>query len=168
MKVIARFSGIVTYSDNSSASFAVHLDDRGRVSYNGKPSPLGTGMLAGKQAVREVDVDTNWIESMIAPLTGTSLTTSGTTSKTVTGLVAEFSGRVSIDSPAAKKPSFEDFAVQFWSKKNGANSILGASQLTGTTNSTTWPKVRAVSAVLTALNTMFNQGSNGNLGLSVS
>jgi len=150
-KVVARLSGVVSYSDGSSDQFAVHLDDRGNLSYNSK--------AGSSQAIKEVDSDANWLDLMLAPLTDLSLSPSGTPVKTVTGMSAELSGRVSVDAPTGAAPAWEDFIVQF-TTNTGDAGVLGASQPIGGTASA-WAKAKVAGS--SRLNAMLND-----LGMTVS
>ena len=89
--VIARISGIVTYSDGSIQQFSGHIDDQSNVSYN------NTG--EAQEAFAQADTDATWIDSMFALLGGTVLftPTAAAVDKTVTDMVAEISGRTSYD-----------------------------------------------------------------------
>lgn len=113
MRFIGRFSGTVTYSDDTSDSFAAHLDEHGHISVN---SGVHTTPNSSNQAILEVQDDNNWLETMLAMVSGTlALAPLGTSSKTVNGFVAQFSGRVANDDD-----TWEDFAVQYDVKAGGA------------------------------------------------
>lgn len=159
-EIIAKLAGIVSYTDGSKAPFAVQLDRRGNLSYNG-----ATGKSGSVQSIKDVDTSNNWLDLMLAQLSNLALTTTGSPAKAVSGLVAEFSGRVTIDAPDVGKPTWEDFCIQFTTKR-GDNGILGASIATGSTDgarskgtggTSAWSKARAVTAIRTQLNLMFDQ-----------
>lgn len=104
MKCIGRISGIVTYADGSKGQFAAHIDDKGIVSTN---VPTDS-----KQSLVEVLSDENWLESMLTMLSDTlAISPVGTPSKEVTGMIAEFSGRIARDNG-----TWADFCVQYTPK----------------------------------------------------
>jgi len=109
MKFIGRFSGIISYSDNSSEQFAAHIDERGNVSVN---SGDGNTPNESNQAILEVQTDNSWLEDMLALVTGVispiTLSPTGSASKTVTDAIMHFSGRIARDDDTS-----EDFAAQY-------------------------------------------------------
>jgi hypothetical protein len=161
--VIARLSGVVTYTDGSNAHFAAHLDQRGNISYNGS-----TGKSTSKTSIRDIDLNNNWLDLMFAQLPSITFSTSGSgTGKTVSGLNAELSGRVTVASPTAGHPHWEDFIVQFTSK-TGDSGVLGQSipeggTTVGSDDTSAWVKAKATAALMASLNAMFDT-----LGITVS
>lgn len=112
MKVVARFAGIVAYNDNSHQQFAGHLDDKGNIALNSGAE--------GRQAVYRVQNDKNWLEDMLALLSGTvTLSPAAVAAKTVTDLTAEISGHVAFDDN-----THGGFIVQY-TKKAGAHIPSG-------------------------------------------
>ena len=113
MKFVGRFSGIVAYSDDTSDQFAAHLDERGNISVN---SGVGNTPNESNQAILEVQTGNNWLETMLALVSGTLvLDPQGTAAKTVNGATMHFSGRVARDND-----TWEDFAVQYDISAGGA------------------------------------------------
>ena len=119
MEFVGRISGIVTYSDDTHDQFAAHRDARGNISVN---EGINDTPNSSNEAILEVQAGNNWLEDMLALVSGTlSLAATGTATKTVTGMVAHFSGRISrLDN------TFEDFAVQY-DIKAGGEFILNSS-----------------------------------------
>lgn len=119
MEFIGRISGIVTYSDDTHDQFAAHRDSRGNISVN---AGIGDTPNSSNAAIREVQAGNNWLEDMLALVSGTlALSATGVVAKTVTGMVAHFSGRI-----ARTNDTFEDFAVQY-DIKAGGEFILNSS-----------------------------------------
>ena len=90
--MVARFSGIVTYSDGSKGQFAGHLDERGLVSLNDQSD--------GQINIINALSGEAWMTEMIMALdvSGTSVIPPDlATTKTVTDLTAELSGHVAYD-----------------------------------------------------------------------
>lgn len=122
---VGRLSGIVTFSDNSSEQFAVAVDDQGNISYNNSSESL--------DAVKQVGHANSWLQTMFTALATASASANHldqnsnapTVSKTVTGLVATLSGRVSITNPGVGKPSWQDFSVEY-STEHSDSGALGA------------------------------------------
>jgi len=110
---VGRFSGIVSYSDDTHEQFAAHRDERGNISVNGGISDTPN---SSNQAVLEVQTDNNWLEDMIDLLSATlAFAPLGTAAKTVNGAVMHFSGRIARDDN-----TWEDFAVQYDIKADGS------------------------------------------------
>lgn len=125
MKFVGRFSGVVTYQDDSYDQFAAHLDERGNVSVN---SGDGDSPNESNQAILEVQTDHNWLEHLIDLVSSSlALSPSGSASKTVTGMTAHFSGRVANDDD-----TWEDFAVQYDVKAGGEFVLNGSGDGSGT------------------------------------
>jgi hypothetical protein len=121
MRFVGRFSGIVTYSDDSHDQFAAHLDERGLISFN---AGVGSTPNESNTAIREVqgDATTNWLDDMLALVSATLMVSGqGTTAKTVTDATMHFSGRI-----ARTDDTTEDFAVQY-DRKAGGEFILNSS-----------------------------------------
>lgn len=119
MKFVGRFSGIVTYSDDSHDQFAAHLDERGNISTN---AGVNSTPNESNTAINEIQEDNNDLETMLALVSGTlALSPTGTATKTVTDAAMHFSGRVS-----RTDDTYEDFAVQF-DRKAGGSFVLNSS-----------------------------------------
>ena len=91
MNIVARFSGIVSYSDGSHEQFAGHLDERGNISVN--------CAVESQRAVGQATDQGDWLETMLAQLGGTVTLHSPTppAGKTVTSLTSSISGHVAYD-----------------------------------------------------------------------
>lgn len=129
--VVARLSGIVSYTDGSHEQFAVHLDHRGNLSYNDKTMSAA----AIKENYNQSD---GWLAAMFA-LAGSGadpdITFSAgslSTPKTINSLVAELSGRVSITPTTVFSKTWEDFIFQYDSNKSDTGTF-GAMKPTGNT-----------------------------------
>jgi hypothetical protein len=115
MKFTGRFSGIVTYSDDSHDQFAAHLDEDGVISVNS-----GVSNTPNESNVAIVEVQggdpANALDTMLDLVSATlALSPTGTASKTVNSVSSHFSGRVARDNGTT-----EDFAVQYDIKAGGA------------------------------------------------
>ncbi len=88
MLLVARFSGLVTFSDGSVQQIAGHIDDAGNISMN---SAEESGL-----ALLEVLRQGTWVQDMLTLLApGTfHMDGIGVPQKTVTSLVGECSGRI--------------------------------------------------------------------------
>ena len=112
MKFVGRFSGIVTYSDDTHDQFAAHRDERGNISVN---AGVNDSPNSSNQAIHEVQSDHNWLENMLALVSSTlALAPLGSAAKTVNGATLHFSGRI-----ARTDDTWEDFAVQYDIKADG-------------------------------------------------
>lgn len=119
LRFVGRFSGIVSYSDDTHDQFAAHIDERGNISTNADRDSIPN---SSNQAIVEVQAGHNWLENMLALVSGTlTLTPLGSAGKTVNGAVMNFSGRV-----ARINDTWEDFAVQY-DIKAGGEFILNSS-----------------------------------------
>lgn len=119
MKFVGRFSGVVAYSDDTHDSFAVHRDERGNLSVN---SGINSTPNSSNQAINEVQVGHNWLEDMLALVSGTlALAPLGPVAKTVVDATMHFSGRVARDDD-----TWEDFAVQYEIKAGGAHILTSS------------------------------------------
>ncbi len=167
-ELIARFAGIVSYSDGSHAHFAVHLDRKGNLSYNGNlPAAAPTGQLESKQTIIDDFATSNWVGAMIAQLPNIAVSPGGSLVRTPIQLQGELSGRVTVDSPDVGHPTWEDFIIQYSTSHSDAGTI-GATIPSGATTSGTggtsaWVKAKATVALKASLNTLFT-----NLGITVS
>jgi hypothetical protein len=145
MKFVGRFSGLITYSDNTKQQFAAHVDERGNVSVN---SGIGDTPNESNQAILEVQNANNWLEEMLALVSGSlALAPLGAAGKTVTDAVMHFSGRVARDNNTT-----EDFAVQYDRKADG-NFVLNSSGAGSTGSgpgSDTTPYAEFTASTLTA------------------
>ena len=118
MNFVGRFSGLITYSDNSNDQFAAHLDERGNISVNSgindTPNESNAAILEANNGVQ--------LSDMLALVSATLvLSPIGTAAKTVTDVTMHFSGRI-----ARANNITEDFAVQF-DRKAGGEFILNSS-----------------------------------------
>jgi hypothetical protein len=125
LRFVGRFSGIVTYNDDTHDQFAAHIDERGNISVNG----LATD---SNQPIVEVQAGHNWLENLLALVSGTlALSPAGGAVKTVTDATMNFSGRVS-----RTDDTWEDFAVQY-DQKAGGQFILNSSGTGGSSPTVT-------------------------------
>lgn len=103
LSVIARFSGQVTYTDDSHQQFAGHLDEQGHISVNYQEESA--------EAIYQVQTDETWLQDMLLTLGNIQLSPDAVTpDKVASELVAELSGRVSYDDN-----THGDFIVQYTS-----------------------------------------------------
>lgn len=133
MKVMARISGLVTYSNGYTQSFAAHLDDQGNVSYN--------NLTENVEATYHVTNDQNWLENMLALLGTMAVTPASSSNRNVSNFVGEISGRVALDNQ-----TWGDFIAQY-------NSQVGAFLPTGG-SVTYWTTAIANSTILASLTDM--------------
>lgn len=134
-KVVARMSGLVTYTDGSKQQLSAHLDERGNISVNDKVES-GHAMTAIKAQESTI------LNQMLATLGGhVTLHITGTTTKTVSDLVMEISGRI-----ARTNNTKDDFIVQY-------NSQTGVHIPPHFSNS---PWAEAVAAAAANLKAMFD------------
>ncbi len=124
LRFCGRFSGIVTYTDDTHDQFAAHVDEQGNVSVN---AGIGSSPNSSNQAIVEVQSENNNLEDMLALVSSTlALTPLGSAAKVVNGSTMHLSGRV-----ARVNDTWEDYAVQF-DRKAGGNFILNSSGTGGT------------------------------------
>lgn len=120
MAFVGRFSGIVTYSDNTHDQFAAHLDEHGNVSVN---AGVNSTPNDSDTALAEVQSN-NWLDNMLALVSATlTLSPTSAATKTVTDATMHFSGRVT-----RTDDTYEDFAVQY-DRKAGGEFVLNSSGL---------------------------------------
>ena len=104
MKFVGRISGVVSYSDNTSGSFAATRDERGNISSNSE--------ILNEVNVAEIMASNDWLETMLSLVsTSLELVPTSTAAKTVTSAALHFSGRVSRDNQ-----TWEDFSVSYDTK----------------------------------------------------
>jgi len=135
MKITARFSGIVSYTDGSHEQFAGHLDERGNVSLNcGAES---------QRAVGRATSQVQWLANMLNQLSGTVALNPPTppAGKTVRSMTASLSGHVAYDDN-----THGGFVVEYHPK-------VGAHVPTGG-DTTNWTRALASSQLLANLNTL--------------
>jgi len=119
LRFVGRFSGIIAYDDDTHDQFAAHIDERGNISVN---AGVGDTPNSSNQAIVEVQAGNNWLENMLALVSGTlTLTPAGGAVKTVKDATMHFSGRV-----ARINDTWEDFAVQY-DRKAGGQFVLNSS-----------------------------------------
>jgi len=136
MKITARFSGIVSYSDGSHEQFAGHLDERGNISVN---CPLES-----QHAIGQTTTQNQWLRNMLAQLNGTITLNPPTppASKTVTSLTSLISGHIAYDDN-----THGGFVAEYHPKV-GAHIPSGG-------DLTNWNAALANNQVLQNLNTLF-------------
>lgn len=153
-KVIARLSGLVSYSDGSNGQFAGTLDGQGRVAFNNRAASLKT--------VGEVDADTNWLDNMFALVPNLTFNPTSSNTKVVTSMNADFVIRLALAESALQlgKPSWEEYHVAFWIRKNSTGAVIGAfkdvksAPAIGANGTTPWAKIYASTALKTSLATL--------------
>jgi len=138
-KLVMRIAGTVSYSDNSHAQFAVHLDERGNLSVN--------NLTDGRQAAKEVDSDVAYFDQIVALLHTITIAYNGTPAKVVTDLVAEISGRIANDDN-----TWGDFISQYDSK-SGARLVTPFASVANFT--------KAVTAFNSTIDAAFSQLTTG-------
>jgi len=161
-KIVARLSGVVSYADGSKGQFGGVLDDKGNVSFNG-PS------AASAKAMAEVDADTNWLDNMFALVPDLVFSPTPSNTKVVTAMNADFVVRLSLDTLQAGKPTWEEYHVCFWTRKDSNGSVIGAfkdvkdAPAVGASGTTPWAKIYTSTALKTALGKLLNP-----LGVTIS
>jgi len=112
MKFVGRFSGLITYSDDTKEQFAAHIDEHGHIAVN---AGIVDTPNESNSAILEIQNSNTWLQDILALVSGTlTLAPLGTATKTVNGAVLHFSGRVAKDDGTT-----EDFAVQYDRKADG-------------------------------------------------
>ena len=136
MKITARFSGIVSYSDGSHEQFAGHLDERGNISSN--------SVAESQRAIGQASNQVQWLGNMLSQLSGTITLHSPTppAGKTVTSLTSQISGHVAYDNG-----THGGFIAEY-SPKVGAFTPSGG-------DPTNWTNALADSPALQNLNALF-------------
>ncbi|MBD3407382.1 MAG: hypothetical protein GF411_14795 [Candidatus Lokiarchaeota archaeon] len=120
MDVVARLSGIVAYSDGSHQSFAVMMDDEGRISYNDNTE--------SNDAIAQAQDDTTWLQDMMNLLVYNIpylFGEKGPEDKQVISMSAHFAGRIAYPETG----TFEDWSVEFRHPKIGAWTPLSTSPM---------------------------------------
>jgi len=99
----AHFYGLVTYEDGTKAVFETSIDDQGRI--------FNTDAVASADALAQIEASGDAVQNMLDLLLANIPDVNGNqtgTSKTVTGVVAKFHGRVT-----NADGTWEDFSVQY-------------------------------------------------------
>ena len=95
--VVARISGVVTFTDGSVKSMAATLDESGRVSVNNETENSDAAALVNTQTDALNDNGSGLIDAISPSSTIIDISTASDSFPVVSEFYAEFSGRVSYD-----------------------------------------------------------------------